>query len=209
MSKTKKFALGLFAVAIAYGCSSPQETQNGASEDELGLRSGNVDHAAIVEATTMMLVGPSPVSDFANVLDPYNQDDPFKIHASSYADGFTRNLTKFDAYDNQDDWQPDQATAWVNRMAAGNYLVVDTSKPCDFANPHTYLEIERANLTGQEHQTCGGRMPNEDALDVTLSFLIRGPSHDATEADSIRDGVDQATKKATDTFPYLGEMNGI
>ena len=91
---------------------------------------------------------------------------------------------------------------------SANYLVVDTSKPCDFTDPHTYLEIERAQLTGRTHTTCGGRMPNEDALDVTLNFLVRGPAASAQDADAITDGVDQATKKSTDTFPYLADMNG-
>lgn len=113
------------------------------------------------------------------------------------------------SYDDRTDWKPEQAEAWVARMASGNYLVVDTSKPCDFARPHTYLEIERAKMMGREHTTCGGRMPNEDALDVTLSFLMRGPGASAEDPDAITDGVDQATKPSVDTFPYLAEMNGL
>ena len=86
---------------------------------------------------------------------------------------------------------------------------MDTSKPCDFDDPHTYLEIERAQLTGEEHQTCGGRMPNEDALDVTLAFLIGGPAASAQDSDAIRDGVDGATRASLPTFPYLAELNGL
>ena len=52
-------------------------------------------------------------------------------------------------------------------------------------------------------------MPNEDAMDVTLNFLIRGPSASAQDREAIRDGVSQATKKATASFPYLAELNGF
>jgi hypothetical protein len=52
-------------------------------------------------------------------------------------------------------------------------------------------------------------MPNEDALDVTLNFLIRGPGSSVEDTDAFHDGVDQATQPSTDTFPYLAEMNGL
>lgn len=106
-------------------------------------------------------------------------------------------------------WSADQASRWTARLAGGNYIVVDTSKPCSYDAPHTYLEIERAQLTGKSHTTCGGRMPNEDAMDVTLNFLIRGPAATDQDPNAIGDGVDRATKLATNTFPYLAEMNGF
>ncbi len=213
MKTTKLWAFGLLTLVAAYGCATAEddgsdEPASAESEDELILRRGSVDHAAIVEVTTMMLVGSNP-TEFATVLDPYNQDDPFKIRSTSFAGPFARNLAKFDIYDGRTDWKPEQSATWISRVAAGNYLVVDTSKPCDFANQRTYLEIERAQMTGRAHTTCGGRMPNEDALDVTLNFLIRGPAASAQDENAIRDGVDRATKQATDTFPYLGEMNGF
>ena len=54
-----------------------------------------------------------------------------------------------------------------------------------------------------------GRMPNEDALDVTLNWLIRGPGASSEDEDAFSDGVDQATHRSTDTFPYLAELNGF
>ena len=50
-------------------------------------------------------------------------------------------------------------------------------------------------------------MPNEDAMDVTLNFLIRGPSASAQDREAIHDGVDSPTKLSTRTFPYLAELN--
>jgi hypothetical protein len=211
MKTSKIVAFGVVAVLAAYGCgvsdeedTAPDEAQ---SEDQLILGRGSVDHAAIVEVTTMMLTqGPF---DFGSVLDPYNQSDPFRINPTAYRETFGRNLAKFDVQDGRPDWSPAQANTWVSRVASGNYIVVDTSKPCSWDDPHTYLEIERAQLTGRPHTTCGGRMPNEDALDVTLNFLIRGPAASADDEGAMTDGVDQATKQATRGFPYLGEMNGI
>lgn len=209
MNTKKTWGLAIVSLFVVYGCATsaedPQDENTEQGEDQLIFRRGSVDHAAIVEATTMMLAG-GPTD---GILDPYNQEDPYAIRAASYAETFDRRLGSFDGYDNQTNWKPEQKQAWVSRMSHGNYLVIDTSKPCDYANPHTYLEIERAKLTGREHTTCGGRMPNEDALDVTLNFLVRGPAASVTDEGALHDRVDEATKKSTDRFPYLAEMNGI
>jgi len=198
-------------VALGACSAETEDVPDDTSEDELILRRGSVDHAAVVEATTMMLV-----DGFATVappldpsLDPYNREDPFRIAPGAYRRAFATNLARFDAYDGKTDWTAAQASAWVERMATGNYQVVDTNKPCSFASPHTYLEVERAALTGKEHTTCGGRMPNEDALDVVVNFLIRGPGATEQDPEAIRDGVFEATKPAQPVFPYLAEMNGL
>lgn len=208
MSSRRFLALALVSIAAVYGCAAQDDdeaTPPDNTEDELVGFKGSVDNAGLVEATTMMLAG-DPTS---GQLDPYNQEDPFNIRGTSYGRTFTQRLAQFDAYDRKTDWKPEQAAAWAKRMSSGNYIVIDTSKPCDFQSPHTYLEIERATMTGQEHKTCGGRMPNEDAMDVTLNFLMRGPAASAQDRDAIRDGVDHATKQATATFPYLAELNGF
>lgn len=207
----KAWAAALLVAWAAYGCAASSgdedEAMNNAdqSEDALGLTKGAVDNAAIVESTTMMLAG-GPLD---GKLDPYNREDPFQINRGNYAGQFGDRLNNFDAYDGKADWTAAQKTAWVARMSSGNYQVIDTSKPCDWQNPHTYLEIERAALTGREHTTCGGRMPNEDAMDVTLNFLVRGPAASVNDEDALHDGVEQATKKSGDTFPYLAELNGL
>lgn len=195
-------------LAVVYGCATQtDDTQpDESSENALSLRHGTVDQAGIVEASTMMLAG-GPAD---GLLDPYNQEDPFAIRGGAYQKTFADRLAMFDAQDDKADWTPEAAKAWSTRMSQGNYLVVDTSKPCgDFDAPHTYLEIERAHLQGREHATCGGRMPNEDALDVTLNFLVRGPAASASDAEAWHDGVDHATQRSNKTFPYLAELNGL
>jgi hypothetical protein len=209
--KTKTIAFALGALAIVAGCTSANSSNDGSTEsqstasEDLIFVSGSVDHVGIVESTTMMLVG-NP-TEFATVLDPYNQEDPFAIKASSYRAAFAKNLGKFDSRDGTADWTQDQIASWAQRMASGNYQIVDTSKPCDWDSPHTYLEIERAHLTGRAHETCGGRMPNEDAMDVTLNFLVRGPSASVDDDGALHDGVEQATQRSNDEFPYLADLN--
>jgi len=81
-----------------------------------------------------------------------------------------------------------------------DYLLVDVSKPVEsWSNPKTYLEIESAHFNGQKPKSCGGRCPNEDCLDRTLTLLISGPRPDAEKKG---DGVNSPAP-ATKTFPYL------
>ena len=212
MRSLKLLTLSLVVLAGAFGCSAASDDDgtdpNAVSEDQLILGHGSVDHAAIVESTTMQLID-NAVVDFPEVLDPYNQSDPFNISPAKFRAAYLKNIAKFDNEDGKADWTPEQTTAWATRMSTGNYQVVDLSKPCNFDDPHSYLEIERAQLTGKDHTTCGGRHPNEDAMDVTLNFLIRGPSASDQDEGAIRDGVSQATHKATRAFPYLAEHNSL
>ena len=213
MKTSKIFALGMLSLLAVYGCAQADTEdaapEQGDSEDQLIGFKGNVDHVGVVESTTIMLTTSTIAPPLDPALDAYNQADPFHITASTYHDAFAHNLAKFDGIDGKTDWKPEQAARWVARMSGSNFQVIDTSKPCNFDDPHTYLEIERAQLNGTEHTTCGGRMPNEDALDVTMNFLVRGPAASARDEGAISDGVDQATKKSTNKFPYLAEMNGF
>jgi hypothetical protein len=191
----------LFIAACAPAAVDDQQDTSGAGDelDHFGL----VDQAGVVEAATMQLGGlPTDL-----LLGQYNNEDPFAINPAPYRDKFVERLNQFDAYDAESDWSADQIAQWTTRMSTGNYLVFDLSKPCDYYQPHTYLEIERNQMDGLDYETCGGRMPNEDALDVTLNFLVRGPAGDVADLVALHDGVDQATKPSSDTFPYLAELN--
>jgi hypothetical protein len=76
---------------------------------------------------------------------------------------------------------------------------VDVAKP--YAED-SYLEIEQALLQDRAHATCGGRSLNDDAGDTNLTFVITGGN-----GPRISDGVDQATVRASDSFPYLAPPN--
>ena len=75
----------------------------------------------------------------------------------------------------------------------------------DFAKPYaedSYLEIERALLQGRAHATCGGRSLNDDAIDTNFTFIVT-----AGHGPRISDGFDQATVRASQSFPYLVPPN--
>ncbi len=59
-------------------------------------------------------------------------------------------------------------------------------------------------LRGTEYSTCGGRTPNDAALDVMLTLAVNGPNRDEPWR---TDGVKKGTKPSVDTFPYLAEPN--
>lgn len=52
-------------------------------------------------------------------------------------------------------------------------------------------------LQDRAHSTCGGRPLNDDVVDKLLTWLVNGGN-----GPWIRDGVDQATVRASNTFPY-------
>ena len=201
-------ALALVASSYACGQSTADDSENSSESAFVGFK-GSVDNAGMVEMGTILLTTASnPLIDSS--LDAFNQEDPFALAptaAPGYRTAFASNLKKFDAIDGKTDWTAAQSSKFLARLAS-NYQVLDTSKPCSaFGDQHTYLEIESAMLNGTTHTTCGGRMPNEDVLDVTFNFLARGPGASATEDGAIGDGIDQATQLASDAFPYLADIN--
>lgn len=202
--KNGKLWAALALVLVACGASEGPDETPAQTDQDIALRTGNIDSAAVAESGTMMQAS----NPFSGELDDYNAEDPFAIKPAAYIDTFKTRLANFDSYDGKTDWTPGQAEQWTQRMSTSNYLLIDTSKPCDYENPHTYLEIERSHMTGKDHQTCGGRMMNEDVLDATANFLIRGPGAKYDDKDALVDGVTQATQKSGDEFPYLAEMNG-
>ena len=102
-------------------------------------------------------------------------------------------LARFDSLDGVLDWTaPDAGVASLADTLLVDALIVDPSRPATAG----YLEIE---ATGPAHVTSGGRHPSEDALDITLSWLVR-----RTRA-GVVDGFDGGAKPITDTFPYLAE----
>jgi hypothetical protein len=71
-----------------------------------------------------------------------------------------------------------------------------------YAEQGSFLEIERATRRGATHETSGGRTLNDDVMDKLFTLLVN-----AGNGPAIRDGVDQATKPASRTFPYLAPPN--
>jgi len=133
----------------------------------------------------------------------YNQEDPFQLapdYLGAYRARLNANLAVLDGIDGKTDWplQPD-GTHPLTELYLADYQVVDVAKPY---SEDSFLEIEQALLQGRAHATCGGRSLNDDAVDTNLTFVVTGRN-----GPRISDGVDQATTRASDRFPYLALPN--
>ncbi|NNG40562.1 DUF4331 family protein [Flexivirga sp. ID2601S] len=137
------------------------------------------------------------------IRDLYNEEDAFAVrpdYEGAYRARFDANLAFFDRLAGDIVWPPgEHGTHPLTDLLFADFLVVDTSKP--FSESSSF-EIERAALVGREHTTCGGRAPNDDIVDTLYTLLVNG-----VDGERISDGVDQATRPATHTFPYLVAPN--
>jgi hypothetical protein len=139
------------------------------------------------------------------IRDLYNMEDAFKLgdsYGGAYRARLNANLDFWDGLDGAIDWRRtgDEVGHPLTEMVIADFLVVDVTKP--YLEQGSFFEIETAALRGQTHRTCGGRSLNDDVMDTLFTQLInagRGPV--------IRDGVDQASRPATRSFPYLAAPN--
>ena len=134
-----------------------------------------------------------------DVRDLYNQEDtfkPLKDYIGTYRARFNANLGFWDNFDRKIDWQiKENGQHPLTDLLLNDILVIDTAKPC---TEQGYFEIEKAILSDRPYKTCGGRMPNEDTVDDTLSLYINNGN-----GTHFGDGVNQPTQLAGNTFPYL------
>ena len=154
-----------------------------------------------------MLLAPKqfdPVNRDLEIRDLYNLEDAFHLGPSyqgAYRARLNANLAFWDGLDGRTDWPADgNGDHPLTDLVLADHLVVDVTKP--YAERGSFLEIELAALAGKPHETCGGRAPNDDVIDRLFTTLVN-----AGNGPVIRDGVDQATRPATRTFPYLAPPN--
>lgn len=145
-----------------------------------------------------------PVNKDLEIRDLYNMEDSFHYavtYLGAYRARLNANLAFWDGLDGKQDWPLDaDGTHPLTELMLADYLVVDVTKP--YAERGSYLEIEMAARDARPHRTCGGRAPNDDVMDTIFTFLIN-----AGKGPTISDGVDQSSRPATRTFPYLSPPN--
>jgi Domain of unknown function (DUF4331) len=138
------------------------------------------------------------------IRDLYNMEDGFELrpeYQGAYRARLNANLAFWDRLDDKVDWPTGANGAHpLTELLLADYLVVDATKP--FTEHGSFFEIERSARWGQVHETCGGRALNDDVMDDIFTLLVNGGN-----GPTIRDGVDQATRPATRTFPYLAPPN--
>lgn len=148
---------------------------------------------------TLSLKQHDQVNKDLDVRDLYNQEDTFKLlkdYIGTYRARFNANLGAWDNFDGKIDWQlKEDGQHPLTNLLLNDILIIDTAKPC---TEQGYFEIEKAILNDRPYQTCGGRMPNEDTVDDALTLYINNGN-----GPSIGDGVNEPTKLASNTFPYL------
>ena len=154
-----------------------------------------------------MMLGPKqfdPVNRDLEIRDLYNMEDAFELaqaYQGAYRARLNANLAFWDGLDGTTDWPVDERGAHpLTELVLADFLVVDVTKP--YAEQGSFLEIELAARSGQPHETCGGRALNDDVMDTIFTLLVN-----AGNGPVISDGVHQATKPATRTFPYLAAPN--
>jgi hypothetical protein len=154
-----------------------------------------------------MMLGPKEhdtLNRDLEIRDIYNMEDAFSLGESyqgAYRARLNGNLAFWDGIDGTVDWATDpNGDHPLTKLVLADHLVVDITKP--YVESGSFLEIELAARRGEAHQTCGGRSLNDDVMDTIFTQLIN-----AGTGPIIRDGVDQATKPASGTFPYLAAPN--
>jgi hypothetical protein len=145
-----------------------------------------------------------PVNRDLEIRDLYNLEDAFQLapaYQGAYRARLNANLAFWDGLDGNQDWPVDQNGAHsLTELLLADFLVVDVTKP--YAEQGSFLEVELATRAARAHQTCGGRALNDDVIDTLFTLLVN-----AGNGPRIRDGVDQATRPAARTFPYLASPN--
>lgn len=145
-----------------------------------------------------------PVNRDLEIRDLYNMEDPFHYsitYLGAYRARLNANLAFWDGLDGKQDWSlAEDGSHPLTEMMLADYLVVDVTKP--YSEQGSYLEVELAARDGHPHLTCGGRALNDDVMDTIFTLLIN-----AGNGPTISDGVDQSSRPAAKTFPYLSPPN--
>jgi hypothetical protein len=145
-----------------------------------------------------------PVNRDLEIRDLYNMEDGFHLgeaYRGAYRARLNANLAFWDGLDGKTDWFPDvNGDHPLTSLVLADFLVVDLTKP--YAERGSFLEIELARRSGHDHRTCGGRTLNDDVMDIIFTQLVNGG-----KGPVIRDGVDEASRPASRTFPYLTPPN--
>ena len=154
-----------------------------------------------------MMLGPKqfdPVNRDLEIRDLYNMEDAFELaqaYQGAYRARLNANLAFWDGLDGTTDWPVDERGAHpLTELVLADFLVVDVTKP--YAEQGSFLGDRARSPQRSPHETCGGRALNDDVMDTIFTLLINGGNGPV-----ISDGVHQATKPATRTFPYLAAPN--
>jgi len=181
----------MFSAACGSEAPDAQDANLTGSGTEVVRNEFVIDRMGRPEVTNFIMRVPE-----AKVL--YNRANSFALTEQELGQAralFAAGTAFWDGLDGEVNWTEAKMANHI-AMLEQDYLIVDTSIACS-VDDETYLDIE----LGKE--SCGGRTPNADVIDRTITWLIGG--HDSVA--SFGDGVDKVANPATNVFPYLNEPN--
>ncbi len=174
------------------------------SKDRKSTRIDRMGRAEVTN-TLIAVAAHAGMEDHDTLKDLYNSESSFDVleqHLGLYRDRIHTNLFFYDRFDGELDWRLQPGRLPVVDMLLHDHLIVDIAKSC---SDSSYLEIERAVLRGEPHRTCGGRGPNDDIVSRLNPLMVEGVSMDPESLIVV--GVDEPTRWADATWPYLAEPN--
>jgi MYXO-CTERM domain-containing protein len=152
------------------------------------IREKNSDIQDLWNADDAFSLDPENVKRYRPVLD-------FGLHRM---DGFE--MPELDATDKKVfDWP--EPHPWVD-LLMDDFLIVNLDNPTKpSSDTKGYLGIEMAEFRGAPASAVGGRLPNEDVIETTLTVFINGL--DRLEKPKRGVGVSKPARMTEDTFPFV------
>lgn len=183
------------------------------SSETEGHDFGRRDRQGRVEITQFLIGQQEATDEFDQKKDKWNAEDPFAVsdaQKSMFRTQLHDGLAYFDRFDGgqKHDWaKASRATETFLEILLNDFLIVDPTKPiAPDSSGNTYLEIELAAMRGEPNRTCGGRAPNDDVIDTSLTLFINGFERSTPLR---RDGLHQSRNASTAAFPYLAPPNDL
>jgi hypothetical protein len=162
-----------------------------------------IDRMGRVEITVFM------VRD-DKVRDLWNADDTFALNPNNvekYRDALRRGLKRLDGFEMLDEGSTEKTVLdwpvphpWVD-LLMDDFLIVDLAQPTKPSSTQIgYLGVEIARFTGSGSGGVGGRIPNEDVIDKTLTVFINGLARPTPRRGV---GVPAPARLTVDEFPFV------
>ena len=162
-----------------------------------------IDRMGRVEITVFFI----DVIEDRNIRDLWNRADSFAVNPeilSILRAELQRGLKRMDAFElsqtgeNVLDWA--EPHPWLE-LLLDDFLILDLDYPTrPSSTAVNYLGVESAYFNGVPSKSVGGRLPNENVIEKTLTFFINGMERNEPNRGV---GVDEPAIYTVDTFPFV------
>ncbi len=163
-----------------------------------------IDRMGRVEITVFFI---DVVDQTTRYRDDWNKEDTFAVDPENYKKykvELQKGLKRMDGFDEKIyDWP--EPHPWLE-LLLDDFLIIDLARPTKPSSAEiNYLGIEIAEYLGRPSQVVGGRLPNENVIQKTLTFFING----LDRPEPLRGvGVDEPASYTVDSFPFVPPPHG-